>query len=627
MSRKAALPLACAVGGWGTQFVITGVVPVLANAIGDGYVITSAANMLVGGLVASACAGAVIAIFDGKLMKPTFDAVPAERQAGPAATAQQRAQQPAARSFQYVAAVPQLNFADLHGHDSLKSALLDDARRWQAGQGKGRGDAKNGILLFGPPGTGKTAFAEALANEIGVSFIKTSVGDITSKWIGESTERLKQMFVEALAQQPCILFLDEVKAVLKSRDDLGGGKPAEFDNMVSEFLTRSVALRGTRVLLVAATNYIDKLDAAAVREGRFDFHHQVPLPDAPAREGLLRHGMVKGHCTTDADTLARLVRRWAGFNVPRLLACAAGACELGRARQHLSERPGEDEPEAPAALTYTDFYRALRKLQGRRGGAPEGAKALAELFMDPGLHEALQTLATQLVEVDKVETLGGTLPKGVLFCGPPGTGKTATAMAMARESGWSFVTRTGRQLLTDGAVAKLGQEASDLRPAIVFIDEADDILGNRQTSPYKAATNELLTLIDGAGGTLCDVVWVAATNHPESMDSAATRGGRFGRKIVFAAPSLPTVERLIGDWVRRKVAAHAVRLDAPADVWVSAAARALCGLAPSDIYQVLDEANTAAAVGKVRGAGEGVLSVARVAGVAHGVQAQRGDVL
>ncbi|HEX7324476.1 MAG TPA: AAA family ATPase [Rhodanobacteraceae bacterium] len=531
----------------------------------------------------------------------------------PAPAAGQPAQQ-AAPAYRYPATASRLDFAHLYGNEAFKAALLDDARRWRNGWDQPlSNDAKNGILLFGPPGTGKTAFAEALSAEIGARFVKATFGDFNSKWIGQGTEQLVKLFDDALAQQPCILFIDEIDAVLKSRDNLGGGQPEEYSRMVTTFLDKSTAIRGTQVLLVGATNYIDKLDAAAIREGRFDFHHQVPLPDAPAREGLLKEGMAKGHCTTDDDTLARLVRRWAGFNVPRLLACAEGACELGRVRQDLPERPSKHEPAAPTALTYDDFYKALRKLQGRRGGAPEGAKALAELFMDPPQERALRTLATELVRVDEVEHLGGQLPKGVLFCGPPGTGKTATAMAMARESGWSFITRTGRQLLADGAVAKLGQEASDLRPAIVFIDEADDVLGDRTRSPYKAATNELLTAIDGAKGMLCDVVWVAATNHPESMDSAATRGGRFGRKIEFAPPGLPTVERLIGDWVQRKTAAHAVRLDTPADVWVADASKALCGLAPSDIYQALNEANTAVIAEALQSGREAVLGVAALA--------------
>jgi transitional endoplasmic reticulum ATPase len=496
-----------------------------------------------------------------------------------------------APKMRYPAIRPRTTFNDLCGNDDLKTALRGAGRSW-------REDGKNGILLFGPPGTGKTAFAEALAGELGLRFMKVTFGDLASKFINQSTEQLVLAFNEARQQQPVMLFIDEVDSLLKSRDSVGNYE--EYERMVTTFLDKVVDARGTQVLVAAATNYINRLDDAAIREGRFDHKIQVPLPDAPARRGLLASRLASLHCEADDETMARLTRRWGGFNVPRLLACAEGAGESARLAAGLPAKPASDEPENPVRVAYEHFYLALRKIQGRKGGAPEGAKQLSEMFLDPEQSERLAGLATQLVDVDRVERMGGSLPKGVLFFGPPGTGKTATAMALARECGWSFISRTGRELLAEGAIDQLGKEASDLRPAIVFIDEGDDILGDRQISPHKSATNELLILIDGAEGMLNDVVWIAATNHPDSMDAAARRGGRFGQKIAFGPPSKQTAMRLIVDWLQRKKADKAVKIAGTAESWAEQMYPVLEGLTPSDLYQVLDAANNAAITDNLR---------------------------
>ncbi|HEU0198569.1 MAG TPA: AAA family ATPase [Nevskiaceae bacterium] len=478
---------------------------------------------------------------------------------------------------QFPSVAPAMKFADLYGNDALKQSLREAGESW-------RNDGKNGVLMFGPPGGGKTAFAEALAGELGLGFMKVTLGDLASKWVNQSTEQLVRAFREARAQAPVLLFLDEIDSILTSRES--GNRTDEYRRMVNVFLTEVVDLRGSEVLVVAATNFIDSLDAAATREGRFDFKVEVPLPDAAARRGLIASTVKKAGCSVDEDTMGRLVRRWAGFNVPRIIQCAEVACKISTANER-------------HAVTYDDFYRALRKIQGRKGGAPEGAKRLDELFMDSDQSTKLHALAKRLTCVDDVERMGGSLPKGVLFYGPPGTGKTATAMALAAECGWSFITRTGRALLDNGAVKALGKEASDLRPAIVFVDEADDILGDRTTSPYKVVTNDLLALIDGAGGTLRDVVWIAATNHPDGMDAAAVRGGRFGQKVEFHVPKPETTRKILLSWVHDKLATGGVLIKGTPETWTEMVAAEVQGLAPADIYQVLDSANNAAIAAKL----------------------------
>lgn len=474
---------------------------------------------------------------------------------------------------EFVAVRARYTFKSILGYAEFKRSLADAGNAW-------RDEKKNGILLHGAPGGGKTLMAEALAGELGLPIIAVNVGDMASKWINETTQRLKLLFDRARQQAPCVLFIDEIDALLRDRESMKGIGYEEHERIVATFLAAAVALRSQSVLLVAATNLIKRLDPAAIREGRFDFKLEVPLPDAVARHELINEGLRCYGSSIDDDTLQRLVRRWAGFNVPRIREVTERACKLGRTQVIGS---GGKQNNASVALSYDTFYRALRDVQGRRGGAPEGAKRLQSMHMDATQRIQIQRLATQLMKVDEIERRGGTLPKGIVFYGPPGTGKTATAMALAAECGWTFIVRNGRDLTSENAIDALRKEASELRPAIVFIDEADDILGERSYSSNKSATNELLTLIDGAAGMLVDVVWIAATNSIESMDSAALRGGRFEQKLLFGAPSPEPLRAMLREWAQSR---HAFVGD-DADAWVEMAAEVLQGQTISNVQAVL----------------------------------------
>ncbi|MCC8401663.1 ATP-binding protein [Paraburkholderia sp. MMS20-SJTN17] len=149
-------------------------------------------------------------------------------------------------------------------------------------------------------------------------------------------------------------------------------------------------------------------------------------------------------------------------------------------------------------------------------------------------------------EVHRLEQIGGSLPRGLLFYEPPGTGKTQAAMALAKASGYAFLKTSGADILArPDSWERIVREASDIRPAIIFIDEADDILADRQYSNVAPLTNRILTTLDGAGGRVRDVIFVAATNHYGRPDAAAVRGGRFSEKVRFDVPERADLERYV----------------------------------------------------------------------------------
>ncbi|TMG97889.1 MAG: ATP-binding protein [Betaproteobacteria bacterium] len=183
----------------------------------------------------------------------------------------------------------------------------------------------------------------------------------------------------------------------------------------------------------------------------------------------------------------------------------------------------------------------------------------------------------------ETEVLGGTLPQGMLFWGPPGTGKTEVARALAKETGWSFLSTSGNELLSDPqAIDRLYRQAKETRPAIVFIDEADDVLMDRQFSAARSVTNKLLTIVDGAAGKVPDLLFIAATNHPQVMDSAALRGGRFTEKVEFAPPGEDDLALFIARWLADK---GWQAQDTPQEL-----ARLLEGRAIADVQAVLQTA-------------------------------------
>lgn len=442
-----------------------------------------------------------------------------------------------------------MRFADIFGMQPLKDKLLHPARAVLTDRADGVEAPRNGILLHGEPGNGKTVFAKALAGELQVPFIQLTYGDVSSKWVGEMPRVISNVFAYAQRSAPCVLFIDEIDSFVTSRDQASGN--AEDLKITNTLLTEMVNLRAHRVVLVGATNYLKNLDAAAIREGRFDFKVEVTPPDEPARLGLLEQGLRKHvpGALADAEVLRSVARRWNGFSVSRIVAVTKAIPSV------LGAPPDQ-------TITYDHWMAALREVQGRNGRVPTDTKSLGELILNANTRSALELVATRIRDAHKIETLGGSLPTGVLFHGPSGTGKTAAARALAKEAGWAFLSVAGPDLLADRkALDKLFAEARDLRPTIVFMDEADDVLRNRQLSATPELCNKLLVLMDGTEDRVKDVVVIAATNHPDQIDPALLRAGRFTEKVAFSAPPAQELPRFLADWIKSKRATLSAELD------------------------------------------------------------------
>jgi transitional endoplasmic reticulum ATPase len=157
-----------------------------------------------------------------------------------------------------------------------------------------------GILLYGPPGVGKTLLAKAVATESGVNFISVKGPELLSKWIGDSEKGIREVFRKARQASPCIVFFDEIDSIAARRG--ADSSSHTVDRMISQLLTEMDGIEELKgIVVLAATNRLDILDPAILRAGRFDFHIELPAPDEITREAIFRVHTRGKPLDTDVD--------------------------------------------------------------------------------------------------------------------------------------------------------------------------------------------------------------------------------------------------------------------------------------------------------------------------------------
>jgi len=212
-----------------------------------------------------------------------------------------------------------------------------------------------GILLKGPPGTGKTTIARILANEAKCNFVSITVADIHQMYVGESEKRVRDLFAHARANPPAIIFIDEIDSLLPIRQ---GGIGIHSDKVTNQFLQEMDGIQpNSRVFLVGATNRADMVDPAVRRGGRLSREIEIPMPDEEARRQLFAVSTRHAHLAADVD-LAELARRTEGYSGAdiRALVNEAGLQALIR----IADAP--NNKELTRALTLADFVGALENL-------------------------------------------------------------------------------------------------------------------------------------------------------------------------------------------------------------------------------------------------------------------------
>jgi transitional endoplasmic reticulum ATPase len=410
-------------------------------------------------------------------------------------------------------------------------------------------DAPKGVLLHGPPGTGKTMIARAVASESGASFFSIQGPEIMDKYYGASEEHLRKRFEEAQKAAPSILFIDELDSIAPRRGDVHGEVERR---VVAQMLTLMDGLTGRgKLVVIAATNRVDAIDPALRRPGRFDREIEIGVPDREGRLEILQVHTRGMPLEKDVD-LGKLADTTHGF-VGADLAALCKEAAMRSLRRILPDLYLDKTVPAEALerikVTAEDFREALKEIE---------PSALRDLLTEvPAVHWAdiggLEEVKARLREMvewplkrpESFKRLGIHAPRGILLYGPPGTGKTLLARAVATEASANFISIKGPEVFSkwvgesEKAIREIFKKAKQSSPSIVFLDELDALAPRRGASGDAGAServvNQLLTSLDGLE-RLEQVVVLAATNRPDMVDSALLRPGRFDRLVLVPAP-------------------------------------------------------------------------------------------
>ncbi len=409
-----------------------------------------------------------------------------------------------------------------------------------------------GVLLYGPPGTGKTLLAKAVANESDANFIDISGPELVSKFVGESEEKLREIFNEAKEKAPTIIFMDEIDAIAPKREEATNEVERR---MVSQLLTLldGISSRG-QVIVIGATNRENSIDPALRRPGRFDREIEIGVPDMNSRKEILQiHTRNMPLESVSLDELAALTHGYTGADITALAREAAMFTLRKVLPKIINKTSIPNELLLELKVTRDDFVNALSTIQ---------PSALREVFVErPNVHwqdvgglEDVKQLLKEAVEMPikdpkAFERMGIRPVKGVLLVGAPGVGKTLLAKAVATERESNFISIKGPELLSkfvgesEKATREIFRKARMAAPCIIFIDEIDSIASTRGAAMDSLAAERvvdtLLTEMDGLLSTK-NIIVMAATNRPDRIDPALLRPGRFDKIIEIPLPDEAT---------------------------------------------------------------------------------------
>jgi len=437
-------------------------------------------------------------------------------------------------------------------------------------------DPPKGVLLHGPPGTGKTMLAKAVANESDAYFITINGPEIMSKYYGESEHKLREAFEEGEKNAPAIIFIDEIDSIAPKRAEVTGEVERR---VVAQLLSLMDGLKARKnVIVIGATNRPEALDMALRRPGRFDREIELRVPDRDGRREIFQihtRGMPLAE-NVNLDDLADRTYGFVGADIAALCREAAmNALRRILPEIDLEQKEIPKETLDKLVVTRSDFEDVMKEIQ---------PSALREILFevpkvtweDIGGLEEVKALLREAVEwplkyPDSFRRIGVEAPKGVLLYGPPGTGKTLLAKAIANESEANFITVKGSDILSkwygesEQHIAAIFKKARQVAPAIVFLDELDALAPMRGTAlgePHvtERIVNQLLSELDGLE-ELRGVVVIGATNMPQLIDPALLRPGRFDEMILVPVPDAKTRREIFRVHTKKMSLAEDVNID------------------------------------------------------------------
>ncbi|MBC8515978.1 MAG: CDC48 family AAA ATPase [Nitrosopumilus sp.] len=405
----------------------------------------------------------------------------------------------------------------------------------------------SGILLYGPPGCGKTLLAKVMASESEANMFPINGPEIMNKYYGETEAKLRDIFKEAKDNSPSIIFIDEIDAIAPKREEAYGDVEKR---VVAQLLALMDGLndRGN-VIVLGATNRPDSVDPALRRPGRFDREFEISVPNEDGRLEILEIHTRGMPISDDVDLkdLSSELHGYTGADIKSLCREAA----LKSIRRYLPEIDLETE-KIPSEVLQSmqikliDFYDAMHEVV---------PTAMREFYVERskvwwkdvgGLDEIKKSLSDNLIiamkEPGKFTKMGIKPPKGALIYGPPGCGKTLLARALATETGANMILVRGPEILSkwlgesEKAVREIFRKAKASSPCVVIFDELDSIARSKSGEGGTGETilSQLLTEIEE--GSSSRVVVIGITNRPDVLDNSLLRTGRLDLVLYVPPP-------------------------------------------------------------------------------------------
>ena len=431
-------------------------------------------------------------------------------------------------------------------------------------------EAPKGVLLYGPPGTGKTLMARAIASETRLHFIRVNGPEIIHKFYGESEARLREIFEEAGRKAPSIIFIDEIDAIAPKRAEVLGDVEKRVVAQLLALMDGMIS-RG-HVIVIGATNIPEMIDPALRRPGRFDREIVIPIPNSEGRRAILKIHSRRMPLSPDVDLdrLAQITHAFVGADLEALCK-EAGMVAL---RRYLALE-GENDLASKLAnseqlqIGMEDFWVALREIEPTATREIYTERSAVRWHHVGGLRkvkEELLSIVEWPARYPDLYSAGRVLPpRGILFSGPSGTGKTLMAKALAGETGLNFISISGPILFSkwlgesEKALHHIFKKAKQSAPCILFFDEIEALGMTRGTGSESGAVERMASQFFHEMDNLSDlsqVIVLGATNRKDLLDPALTRAGRLEFILTFPLPGesdrleifkVHTVERPLAD--------------------------------------------------------------------------------